>query len=91
MKSVFVGRDRELSLLDRTWETDRAALVVLYGRRRVGKTRLLTHWIKRHEGDGFYWMAEATSALDQLRSFSQAVDNFADPETQAPLDFTYAN
>jgi uncharacterized protein len=91
MKSGFVGRDRELSLLDRTWETDRAALVVLYGRRRVGKTRLLTHWIKRHEAEGFYWMAEATSAFDQLRSFSQAVDNYADPDTQAPLDFTYAN
>ncbi len=91
MKSGFVGRDRELSLLDRIWYSDKSALLVLYGRRRVGKTRLLTHWIKRHEADGFYWMAEATSALDQLRSFSQALDNFADPDTQSPLDFTYAN
>ncbi|MCZ7668748.1 MAG: hypothetical protein M5U34_16890 [Chloroflexi bacterium] len=43
MKSGFVGRNRELSLLDRAWNTDRSALLVLYGRRRVGKTRLLTH------------------------------------------------
>lgn len=91
MKSPFVGRDRELLLLDRIWKSNKAALIILYGRRRVGKTRLLTHWMKRHQADGFYWMAEATSALDQLRSFSQALANFADPDTIAPLDFTYAN
>ena len=91
MISTFVGRDRELALIDRIWKSNKAALIILYGRRRVGKTRLLTHWIKRHPGEGFYWMAEATSALDQLRSFSQALANFADPDTVAPLDFTYAN
>jgi AAA+ ATPase superfamily predicted ATPase len=47
--------------------------------------------MKRHGENGFYWMAEATSAFDQLRSFSQAIANFIDPETSAPLDFTYAN
>lgn len=91
MISTFVGRDRELALIDRIWKSNKAALIILYGRRRVGKTRLLTHWMKRHPGEGFYWMAEATSALDQLRSFSQALANFADPDTVAPLDFTYAN
>ncbi|MCA9962290.1 MAG: ATP-binding protein [Anaerolineales bacterium] len=91
MKSAFIGRHKELALIDRTWESPQAALMVLYGRRRVGKTRLLTHWMKRHADHGLYWMAEATSAYDQLRSFSQALANFADPESIAPLDFTYAN
>ena len=31
------------------------------------------------------------SALDQLRSFSQAIYNFANPNATAPLHFTYAN
>lgn len=91
MSSAFVGRDRELAIIDRIWKSNKAALIILYGRRRVGKTRLLTHWMRRHPTDGFYWMAEATSALDQLRSFSQMLANFADPEAVAPLDFTYAN
>lgn len=91
MRSAFVGRGHELALLDRIWDTPDAALMVLYGRRRVGKTRLLTHWMQHHRADGIYWMAEPTSALDQLRSFSQALANFADPESPAPLDFTYAN
>jgi len=41
----FVGRDAELSLLDRLWDSPKATLLILYGRRRVGKTRLLTHWL----------------------------------------------
>lgn len=89
-KSPFVGRHRELQLLDDLWGSTRATLLILYGRRRVGKTRLLTHWLHRHAGDGLYWMAEATSALDQLRSFSQALIHFEDPHTPAPPEFTYA-
>lgn len=89
-KSEFIGRKRELKLLDNLWGLPRATLLILYGRRRVGKTRLLTHWLKRHSEDGLYWMAEATSALEQLRSFSQAIIHFMDPETPAPEDFTYA-
>jgi hypothetical protein len=33
----------------------------------------------------------SSSALDQLRSFSQAVHNFANPGQLALVDFTYAN
>ena len=91
MAKAFIGRTGELQMLDRMWESNKAELIILYGRRRVGKTRLLTHWIQEHEGVGLYWMAEPSSAVDQLRSFSQALANFADPEDSAPLDFTYAN
>lgn len=87
--STFVGRREELKLLDRLWSSQRSTLVIVYGRRRIGKTRLLTHWLEEHEDDALYWMAEPTSKLDQLRSFSQALINFADPETPASPDFTY--
>ena len=91
MAKTFIGRVGELEMLNRMWESSKAELIILYGRRRVGKTRLLTHWIQEHGGEGLYWMAEPSSAVDQLRSFSQALANFADPEETAPLDFTYAN
>jgi AAA+ ATPase superfamily predicted ATPase len=91
MESAFVGRHEELALLDEIWNKPQAALVVLYGRRRVGKTRLLTHWLQQEEDAGLYWMAPATSALDQLRSFSQALLDFADPEAPIPDDFTYTS
>lgn len=92
MAKRFIGRQEELKLFDRLWESQDAELIILYGRRRVGKTRLLTHWINHHQQrPGMYWMAEPTSAVDQLRSFSQALANYTDPDEPAPLNFTYAN
>lgn len=87
----FKGRQRELATLDELWAAPEASFLVLYGRRRVGKTRLLTHWLKHSGVRGFYWVAEPTSTLDQLRSFSQALYNFANPDVPAPLEFTYAS
>lgn len=91
IRTDFKGREAELRLLDTLWESPQAALLILYGRRRVGKTRLLTHWRERHSDRALYWVAEPTSAFDQLRSFSQALYNFAHPDKPAPLDFTYSN
>ena len=89
-RANFVGRSRELEVLDRLWEAPRAGFLVLYGRRRVGKTRLLTHWLQRNPDAGLYWVAEPTSALTQLRSFSQALMQFIDPEAEVPMDFTFS-
>lgn len=90
-RSEFVGRSRELEVLDGLWQSPKAALLILYGRRRVGKTRLLTHWMRRFPGQGLYWVAEPTSTLTQLRSFSQAIMSFMDPEIDIPADFTFAS
>ncbi len=88
-KSYFIGRKNELQTLDRLWDSPKAELLVLYGRRRVGKTRLLTHWMERYEPDTFYWTAEPTASQDQLRSFSQAVIHFVAPNSPAKKEFTY--
>ena len=90
-KAAFVGRSRELQVLDNLWDSNKATLLILYGRRRVGKTRLLTHWLQQGEGRGLYWVAEPSSALSQLRSFSQALMNFMDPEAEVPPDFTFSS
>lgn len=87
----FRGRVEELKLLDDLWNNSSATLLILYGRRRVGKTRLLIHWLSKHPERGIYWVAEPSSALHQLRSFSQAIYNFSHPGTPAPQDFTYAS
>lgn len=90
MNREFVGRTTELHLLDELWERDRATLLILYGRRRVGKTRLLTYWMQQSGRRALYWVAEPSSALDQLRSFSQAIYNFANPALPAPPNFAFA-
>ncbi len=89
-RANFVGRSRELQVLNNLWQSSRATLLILYGRRRVGKTRLLTHWLQQHAAGGLYWVAEPTSALSQLRSFSQALMGLMDPEADIPPDFTFS-
>jgi len=38
---MFVNREPELTHLEELYQSDRAELFILYGRRRVGKTELL--------------------------------------------------
>ena len=85
----FSGRKKELQVLQQEWEADEARILILYGRRRVGKTRLVTHWIESATPRALYWVAEPTSSVDQLRSFSQALYSF-DNGTAPPEDFSYA-
>jgi uncharacterized protein len=89
MKFHFLGRAQELNLFDRLWEASGAQFLVLYGRRRVGKTALLSQWIDHTGHRALYWVATPSSRLSQLRSFSQAVYNAANPDAPAPDDFAY--
>ena len=67
---MFVDRQSELTFLDSILERKRpteAQLVLMYGRRRVGKTVLLRHWAERSGVDQTYWAAEKEPAALQRR------------------------
>jgi len=57
MTSNFVGRKEELELLTELWSSQRAAFLIVYGRRRIGKTHLLTRWINHSGNRALYWVA----------------------------------
>ncbi len=42
----FYNRTRELALLDKLYTREGGQMFVLYGRWRVGKTALITHWVQ---------------------------------------------
>ena len=89
----FVGRKRELRTLEKLLQSPEAGLLILYGRRRVGKTWLVTHFLEQHTNTpSFYWMATTHHEAYQLRDFSQAVLRH-DPRLTAPptADFTFAS
>lgn len=48
MKLNFVNRKKELTLLEKHFQN--RGLLIVYGRRRVGKTELIRHWIQKKEG-----------------------------------------
>ena len=37
----FIGRERELAILRQRFESDRSENILVYGRRRVGKSELI--------------------------------------------------
>jgi AAA+ ATPase superfamily predicted ATPase len=74
----FVERKHELESLERFYHAPDAGLLVMLGRRRVGKTRLLSYFLER-EGisGGFYWTVTTHIAAFQRRDFSRALFQYA--------------
>lgn len=70
MGMEFIDRHDELSRLERASSSTEGGLVVLWGRRRVGKTRLLVEWCRKK---GLYWVADTSAASLQLRNFAETV------------------
>jgi len=68
---MFVGRTRELNELNRLYKSDKFQCVVMYGRRRVGKTSLISEFIKGKET--IYFTGQETNAKDNLESLSQSI------------------
>lgn len=67
---TFLDRTEELALLERLWGSTRAELLVLYGRRRVGKTELLAHFASSRRT--IFLEATDVRRVDQLRDFGTA-------------------
>jgi AAA+ ATPase superfamily predicted ATPase len=87
-----MGRKRELQRLESLYRSPKGGLLNLYGRRRIGKTRLITHFLDRHnENRDFYWVATTHSEAFQLRDFSQAILHH-DPRMTGPPteEFTFS-
>jgi AAA+ ATPase superfamily predicted ATPase len=67
----FVNRQRELVFLNDVAKNRESQLVVIYGKRRVGKTELVKQFFKGIPH--IYFLADKTSEKDQLRTLSEKV------------------
>lgn len=88
---MFVDREQELAFLKRVLERRRpgpAQLLLIYGRRRVGKTNLLMHWAAQSGLPTTYWTAEKEPAALQRRKLYAALVGL--PVLQAPLFESWA-
>lgn len=68
----FVNREKELERLEETYSSGSAELVVIYGRRRIGKSELARKSIEGEE-DTVYYQATETTPNTQLEEFVEAV------------------
>lgn len=60
---TFIGRDQELTLLRRELDRERPSLIVLYGRRRVGKSTLLAR-VTRERPTIYYQATEVLGSVN---------------------------
>jgi AAA+ ATPase superfamily predicted ATPase len=66
---MFVGRQNELDFLNQRYRSSAGELLIVYGRRRVGKTETLKEFAK-DKSCVFYTCTECTDE-QQLRSYSE--------------------
>ncbi|MCC8047362.1 MAG: ATP-binding protein [Clostridiales bacterium] len=67
---MFVGRERELSKLNRMYQSGSFEFAVVYGRRRVGKTTLIWEFMK--DKQGYYYMSVEGAKKENLAGLSRA-------------------
>lgn len=79
---MFVGREDELSTLERLFARKTFQMAVIYGRRRVGKTALIDQFVKGKRT--LYFTAQQKSRLQNLALFSQAVYEFFGMSSELP-------
>ena len=71
---MFIGRNRELETLNGLYRSDKFEFVVIYGRRRVGKTALINHFID--EKKAIYFMGVESNEKQNLENFSKSIIEF---------------
>lgn len=72
MSELFIGRHEELARLEKVWNSDKFEFVVIYGRRRVGKSFLIDAF--RENKKGIYFEAiDGGTEITQVNLFSRAV------------------
>ena len=82
---MFIGRKMELSFLEEKYKSKEGQLIVLYGRRRVGKTETLKEFCKG-KPHIFYSCRECTDR-QQLLSYSEKVLKAGIPAAQYIHEF----
>lgn len=70
----FIDREKELAALEREYKRDGASLVILYGRRRVGKTTLLSEFIK--DKHALFFLASEESEAQNRAAFQVKAADF---------------
>jgi AAA+ ATPase superfamily predicted ATPase len=72
---MFIGRTEELALLEEYQESDEFEFLILYGRRRVGKTEMLSEFASRHRDRTLFFAAQQKNDPLNREDFSKLVQN----------------
>ena len=71
---MFIERKNEMSILDKIYNSDKFECVIVYGRRRVGKTELIKEFCKGKPH--IFYTGQSNDRKLALEIFSQKIYNF---------------
>jgi len=74
MSEHFLDREYELKFLEGIYKNNKSSLVILYGRRRVGKTELATHFANGKPS--IYFLADERTDMENLKGLQESFARF---------------
>lgn len=69
---AFIGREKELKELKERYNSNKSEFIIVYGRRRLGKTSLIKHSLPKKS---VYFLLTQEKSLINLESFKQTMSN----------------
>ena len=72
--SKFIDREAEMKTLEQEYKREGSSLVILYGRRRVGKTTLISEFIKNK--NALFFLASEESEVQNRNAFKEKAAAF---------------
>ncbi|MCK4555222.1 MAG: ATP-binding protein, partial [Candidatus Aenigmarchaeota archaeon] len=81
----FVNRKNELKFLNRQYSSENASFVVIYGRRRVGKTLLINKFIEAKPS--FYYLCKKQNLSLELERFAEKFGEAFNVHLKHPKNF----
>ena len=79
---MFIGREKELSLIEKRIASTRFEFGIIYGRRRIGKTTLLQEIVKKHHA--IYYVANEMGLDYNLKQLGAIIAEYY----QEPVSFS---
>ena len=80
MKDIFIARDKECATLRDCLLSERSEFIIIYGRRRIGKTYLIDRFFDGNYDFTFVGAHRATQQV-QLRNFAKALKKYTQSKT----------
>ncbi len=74
MNQQFIDREKELSFLEQRFNSNSPEFIILYGRRRVGKTEIIKQFIKNKKS--IYFLADRRPEMDNIKEMQKSMAEF---------------
>ena len=66
---MFIGRSKELNMLDEAYKSEKSELVAIYGRRRIGKSALIDKFSEGKVKSIHFEALEGGNTREQINHF----------------------